>query len=99
MECVDSLLCTLYVGVFLNHWECDGCGMKLYEGRQNAYKILDRKPGRKGPLDRTTAKYILEKCGLVVWSEFRWLWMWWQSLSNRIISIKAAICRPDTAAS
>jgi len=40
--------------------------MKLYEGRQNAYKILDRKPGRKGPLDRTTAKYILEKCGLVV---------------------------------
>jgi len=40
--------------------------MKLYEGRQNAYKILPRKPGRKGPFHRTTAKYILEKCGLVV---------------------------------
>jgi hypothetical protein len=38
----------------------------VYEGKQYAYKILLRKPGRKGPLGRTTAKYILEKCGLVV---------------------------------
>jgi hypothetical protein len=38
----------------------------IHEGNQNAYRVLLRKLGRKRLLRRTTAKYVLEKCGLVV---------------------------------